>query len=128
MDKGYGKRTNLTITSPGRGGSGIKTAKVTDKTGKIVMAMVVNAKENAICWRSRTTARSSASGRSISVLGRDNQGVRIHEIQGREGRHRFGDARVIAPTRGQFRSGGSRLKRSRPRLRYRRLLSRPKLC
>ena len=79
MDKGYGKRTNLTnYKVQGRGGSGIKTAKVTDKTGKIVMAMVVNAKEE------RDLLAVSDNGQvirvpvgSISVLGRDTQGVRI---------------------------------------------------
>ncbi|MFA6604111.1 MAG: DNA gyrase subunit A [Patescibacteria group bacterium] len=79
MANGFGKRTNLTnYKIQGRGGSGIKTAKVTDKTGKIVMAMVVNAKEE------RDLLAVSDQGQvirvpvgSISVVGRDTQGVRI---------------------------------------------------
>ena len=36
MENGYGKRTNLSLYKvQGRGGSGIRTAKVTDKTGKL---------------------------------------------------------------------------------------------
>ena len=79
MDNGYGKRTNLEeYRHQGRGGSGIKTAKVTDKTGKIVMGLLINAKEE------RDLMAISVKGqvirlpiKSVSVLGRDTQGVRI---------------------------------------------------
>ena len=83
MDRGYGKRTGLDqYKTQGRGGSGIKTAHVTDKTGKIVMAMVMNAKEE------RDLLAISEKGQvirvplsSISVLGRDTQGVRIMKFK-----------------------------------------------
>ncbi|MEK7098081.1 MAG: DNA gyrase C-terminal beta-propeller domain-containing protein, partial [Patescibacteria group bacterium] len=43
MDQGYGKRTGLNnYKVQGRGGSGIKTAKITSKTGKLTNAFVVN--------------------------------------------------------------------------------------
>ena len=83
MDRGYGKRTDLEqYKTQGRGGSGIKTAHVTDKTGKIVMAMVTNAKEE------RDLLAISEKGqvirvplKSISILGRDTQGVRIMKFK-----------------------------------------------
>ncbi len=79
MDHGFGKRTKLkNYKTQGRGGSGIKTAQVTAKTGKIVSAMVVNAKDD------RDVIVVSAKGqvirfsiKTIPVLGRQTQGVRI---------------------------------------------------
>jgi len=79
MDNGFGKRSDVAnYKIQGRGGSGIKTAKVTDKTGKIVMAFVINTKEE------RDLLVVSDKGQiirlpvaSIPVLGRDTQGVRI---------------------------------------------------
>jgi DNA gyrase subunit A len=82
-DNGYGKRTGLEqYKTQGRGGSGIKTAHVTDKTGKVVMGMVINEKED------RDLLAISDKGQvirvplgSISVLGRDTQGVRIMKFK-----------------------------------------------
>lgn len=79
MHKGYGKRTNLSNhKTQGRGGSGIRTAHVTAKTGKIVLAKVINSKED------RDLLVVSDKGqviripiKSVSTLGRDTQGVRI---------------------------------------------------
>ncbi len=79
MDHGFGKRTDISgYKIQGRGGSGIKTAKVTDKTGKIVMAMVVNAKEERdllVVSDKGQMIRLPAS--SVPSIGRDTQGVRI---------------------------------------------------
>jgi DNA gyrase subunit A len=81
MAHGYGKRTELNAYKvQGRGGSGIKTAKVTTKTGDITNAFLVNA-DNMI---DRDIIIISEKGqvirtpfKSVSVLGRDTQGVRI---------------------------------------------------
>ena len=81
MAHGYGKRTDLSAYKiQGRGGSGIKTAKVTDKTGDITNAFLVNA-DNMV---DRDIIIISDKGqvirtpfKSVSVLGRDTQGVRI---------------------------------------------------
>jgi len=78
-EHGFGKRTNMTqYKTQGRGGSGIKTSRATDKTGPIVMAMIINAKEE------RDLLVVSDKGQiirlpiaSVSTLGRDTQGVRI---------------------------------------------------
>jgi len=81
MNKGYGKRTDLGLYKvQGRGGSGIRTAKVTDKTGKISNAFVIN-KDN---MEGKDLIIISDKGqvirlpyKSINELGRDTQGVRI---------------------------------------------------
>ncbi|MFH1433744.1 MAG: DNA gyrase subunit A, partial [Candidatus Uhrbacteria bacterium] len=79
MENGYGKRTDLTeYKVQGRGGSGIKTANITKKTGEIDSAFVVNAKDE------RDLFVVSAGGQvirtalgSVSVLGRATQGVKV---------------------------------------------------
>lgn len=81
MANGYGKRTNFNLyKTQGRGGSGIKTAKVTDKTGSLTNAFLVNADS----MEKRDLIIISDKGqvirlpfKSINVLNRDTQGVRI---------------------------------------------------
>lgn len=78
-ENGYGKRTELMeYTVQRRGGSGIRTGKVTDKTGEIVTAHILAAKDD------RTVLVMSEGGQairfdvnSVSKLGRATQGVRI---------------------------------------------------
>jgi DNA gyrase subunit A len=76
---GYGKRTNLKeYKTQGRAGSGIKTAEVTAKTGSIVSAMLINAKDErdliVISEKGQTIRFSSAT---VPQLGRQTQGVRV---------------------------------------------------
>jgi len=81
MERGYGKRTPLDLYKvQGRGGSGIKTAKVTSKTGKIVNAFVMN-KET---MKDKDLIIISVHGqvirlpfKSVNQLGRDTQGVKL---------------------------------------------------
>jgi DNA gyrase subunit A len=81
MANGYGKRTNFSLYKvQGRGGSGIKTAKVTDKTGTLTNAFLVNADN----MENRDLIIISEKGqvirlpfKAINVLNRDTQGVRI---------------------------------------------------
>jgi DNA gyrase subunit A len=80
MANGFGKRTPLSSYKvQGRGGSGIRTAKITDKTGKAVAGFIVNAKqaENDIIVMSQKGQVIRLPLKSVSVLGRDTQGVRI---------------------------------------------------
>ncbi len=81
MGQGYGKRTDLKYYKvQGRGGSGIRTAKVTDKTGKIINAFVVNSeamKDRDLVIISETGQVIRLPFKSINELGRDTQGVRI---------------------------------------------------
>ena len=79
MENGYGKRTDvIEYKVQNRGGSGIKTANITKKTGPIVAAVVMNAKDERdllVMSSQGQVIRSRLS--TISVLGRATQGVRI---------------------------------------------------
>jgi len=81
MANGYGKRTDLGLYKlQGRGGSGIKTAKVTDKTGDITNAFLVNAdtmEDRDLIIISENGQVIRTPFKSVSSLGRDTQGVRI---------------------------------------------------
>lgn len=81
MAKGFGKRTSLrSYKIQGRGGSGLKTAKVTTKTGEITNAFLVNAatmEDRDIIIISEKGQVIRMPFKSINVLGRDTQGVRI---------------------------------------------------
>ncbi|MEI7498278.1 MAG: DNA gyrase subunit A [Candidatus Falkowbacteria bacterium] len=84
MANGYGKRTPLNLYKvQGRGGSGIHTAKITDKTGKLVNAFVLD-KDN---MQDRDLVVISEQGqvirlpfKSVPELGRDTQGVRLMRL------------------------------------------------
>ena len=79
MENGFGKRTNMTAyKTQGRGGSGIRTAHITEKTGEAVLGMIINAKEERdllVVSQKGQIIRLPIS--SVSTLGRDTQGVRI---------------------------------------------------
>ncbi len=80
MENGFGKRSKLaSYKTQGRGGSGIKTAKVTAKTGRIVTASVVNAKveDEDIIIISAKGQVIRLPLKSVNVLGRATQGVRL---------------------------------------------------
>jgi DNA gyrase subunit A len=80
MDNGFGKRTAMKeYRIQGRGGSGVKTAKVTEKTGKICSAFIVNAKreQEDIVIISEKGQVIRLALKQVSVLGRDTQGVRL---------------------------------------------------
>ena len=80
-ENGFGKRTPIGLYKvQGRGGSGIKTAKITSKTGKLISAFVVNAETMA----DKDMIIISAKGqvirltfKTVSQSGRDTQGVRL---------------------------------------------------
>jgi len=80
MENGYGKRSDLkSYKVQKRGGSGIKTAKVTAKTGKIVGADVINVDdiEQDLILSSEKGQIIRISLKDVSVLGRATQGVRV---------------------------------------------------
>jgi DNA gyrase subunit A len=85
MDKGYGKKTALDeYKVQGRGGSGIKTAEVTAKTGEIIGAKVLVGDEEAmeeivVISKKGQVIRCSAS--EIPSLSRATQGVRIMKMR-----------------------------------------------
>src|SRR6266536_3428918 len=76
-EKGFGKRTSIEeyrITN--RGGKGIKTINITEKTGRLVGMLDVHEKEDLISTcKSGITLRTALS--SIKEAGRATQGVRL---------------------------------------------------
>ena len=83
-ENGYGKRSDLKLYKiQKRGGSGIKTASVTSKTGKLVGGRIVNADEieSDLFVTSTKGQIIRIPLKSISVLGRATQGVRIMNMK-----------------------------------------------
>jgi len=84
MENGYGKRTEISqYKTQGRGGSGIKAAKITSKTGPIVMSSILEdvADEEDLIVISQQGQVIRTSVKSISLLGRATQGVRIMRLE-----------------------------------------------
>ena len=83
-ENGYGKRTDLgSYKIQHRGGSGIKTAKITSKVGRMIGANIVNVDdiEGDLIVTSAQGQIIRIPLASISVLGRATQGVRIMRPQ-----------------------------------------------
>ncbi len=81
-ENGLGKKTDLSFYKvQKRGGSGIKTLKVTDKTGKIVSMHIVRGdEEHDLVLFSRAGQALRTKLDSISTLGRATQGVRVMRL------------------------------------------------
>jgi DNA gyrase subunit A len=79
-EKGYGKRTPVDeYRMTNRGGKGVKTINITDKTGKLVGMLDVAEKEDLmITCRSGVTIRMKVA--DISEQGRATQGVKLIRI------------------------------------------------
>jgi len=79
-EKGYGKRSDIEeyrITN--RGGKGVKTINITEKTGNLVgIKTVTDANDLMIITKNGITIRLSVS--SLRVMGRATQGVRLINI------------------------------------------------
>ena len=83
-ENGYGKRTKLkSYKLQKRGGSGLRTASLTAKTGKLISGNIIN--ENALDTDMILTSQQGQIIRiplkSISVLRRTTQGVRVMRPQ-----------------------------------------------
>ncbi len=79
---GYGKCTDLDeYKIQHRGGSGIKTAKVTPKTGNLISAKVFAEGEGEIVAISKKSQVIRVDAKEIPVLGRQTQGVRVMKLR-----------------------------------------------
>jgi DNA gyrase subunit A len=89
-DNGVGKRTELNeYKTQGRGGSGIKTAEVTTKTGRLIYAKVIDAStidERDLMMISNKGQVIRLPFKSINTSGRATQGVRLMRFK-EEGDH-----------------------------------------
>ena len=80
-EKGYGKRTDLEdyrVTN--RGGKGVKTLNITDKTGDLIaIKSVVDEDDLMIINKSGITIRMAV--KDLRVMGRATQGVRLIKLE-----------------------------------------------
>ena len=79
-ENGFGKRTDVEeYRLQQRGGKGIKAMNLTDKTGKLAAQLLVHdAEDLMLITNDGTVIRTPMS--SISVLGRNTQGVRLMRV------------------------------------------------
>ncbi|MBO4402226.1 MAG: DNA gyrase subunit A, partial [Bacteroidales bacterium] len=80
-EKGYGKRSSLAdYRETNRGGKGIKTISITDKTGKLIAIKNVNDEEDLmIINRNGVLIRLKVN--DLRVMGRATQGVRLINLK-----------------------------------------------
>jgi DNA gyrase subunit A len=78
---GFGKKTDLKeYKVQKRGGSGVKTAKVTSKTGKLIVAKVLTSEEELIAMSKKGQVIRTAL-KDVPSLGRQTQGVTIMRLR-----------------------------------------------
>lgn len=80
-EKGYGKRSSLAdYRETNRGGKGVKTISITDKTGQLIAIKNVNDEEDLmIINRSGVIIRLKVA--DLRVMGRATQGVRLIQLK-----------------------------------------------
>ena len=83
-EKGYGKRTNIDdYRITGRGGKGVKTLSVTEKTGALIsMKDVTDENDLMIITKLGITIRMKME--DVRVMGRATQGVRLIKIRDKD--------------------------------------------
>ena len=80
-ENGYGKKTEVSAYRlQKRGGSGIKTAKITKKTGNLVVSKVLRGAEEYLISISQQGQVIKIKISSISKMGRATQGIRIMRL------------------------------------------------
>ncbi|KAA0240743.1 DNA gyrase subunit A [bacterium] len=102
-ERGFGKRTKLAeYPLQGRGGQGVKTLNITDKTGKVAACRIVQpGQELMLVSREGIVIRTNLD--SISLLGRNTQGVTVMRVS--EGDQVASIAAItLEPERGSRRS------------------------
>ena len=81
MENGFGKRTDLRYYKlQRRGGLGIKTAKITDKTGDIVASQILLEEQEDLIAISKKGQVIRTKLKDIPSLGRATQGVKIMKL------------------------------------------------
>ena len=81
-ENGFGKRTDLKeYRLQGRGGAGIKNAKITSKTGEIMASMILSGEEEDLIVISQKGQVIRTKISQIPKLSRATQGVRIMKLE-----------------------------------------------
>ncbi|MBI3486371.1 DNA gyrase subunit A [Candidatus Daviesbacteria bacterium] len=85
MEKGLGKKTLISAWKrQGRGGNGIKAAQVTEKTGKIVTAQVVDSEADTLILTSNKGQLIKLNLKDVPTLQRQTQGVILMRVRSGE--------------------------------------------
>jgi len=80
-ENGYGKKTDLKeYRLQKRGGSGIKTAKITPKTGALIGSMLLTGREEDLIVISQKGQVIRTAISQIPKLSRSTQGVRMMRL------------------------------------------------
>ena len=81
MDRGYGKQTSIAqYKIQKRGGLGIKTARITSKTGQLISAHLINGEEDLFVLSAKgQMIRTKIS--SVRSASRATQGVKIMSLR-----------------------------------------------
>jgi len=80
-ENGYGKRTNVSeYKNQRRGGMGVKTVRITQKTGNLMASRILKGSEKYLVSISQKGQVIKVEASSISKMGRDTQGVRIMRL------------------------------------------------
>lgn len=83
-ENGYGKRSDIEdyrITN--RGGKGVKTLNITDKTGKLIAIKEVN-DENDLMIINKSGITIRIAVKDLRIMGRATQGVRLINLKGND--------------------------------------------
>ena len=81
-EEGFGKMSKLSeYKVQKRGGSGIKTAKITPKTGKLMTGLVLENREGEVVAISKNSQVIRVPLTEVPILGRQTQGVRIMKLR-----------------------------------------------
>jgi len=81
-ENGFGKRTDIKeYKIQGRGGSGVKTANVTSKTGSLVAAKILAGEEEDLIVISKKGQVIRSEISKIAKLNRSTQGVRLMKLE-----------------------------------------------
>jgi DNA gyrase subunit A len=84
--RGFGKRTKISqYRVQKRGGSGIKTAKITDKTGPLVASKIIWPDFEELIAISKKGQILKTRLKEIPESGRQTQGVRIMRLKSGDG-------------------------------------------
>lgn len=85
MERGLGKKTKIDAwKKQGRGGTGIKAAQVTDKTGPIVTAQIVGSGEDLLVLTSNKGQLIKINLKDVPTLQRQTQGVILMRMREKE--------------------------------------------
>ncbi len=80
-EKGYGKRTKVEeFRIQKRSGSGIKAARITEKTGEIIFSKIISEEEGDLIIISQKGQLIRIPLNSISVVGRATSGIRLIKL------------------------------------------------